>query len=61
MLDYNTKFDRRESTSALDEQEIRGLVRSHLGGSEIESVSVLTGGLLILTTTLCSEIIVLWF
>lgn len=44
MLDYNTKFDRRESTSALDEQEIRGLVRSHLGGSEIESVSVLTGG-----------------
>jgi hypothetical protein len=23
MLDYNTKFDRRESTSALDEKEIR--------------------------------------
>ncbi|MBV9877642.1 MAG: aminoglycoside phosphotransferase family protein [Verrucomicrobia bacterium] len=44
MLDYNTKFDRRESTTILDEAEIRGLVRSHLGGSEIESVSVLTGG-----------------
>jgi aminoglycoside phosphotransferase (APT) family kinase protein len=44
MLDYNTKFDRRESTSALDEKEIRGLVRPHLGGSEIVSVSVLTGG-----------------
>ena len=44
MLDYNTKFDRRESTGALDEKEIRGLVRSHLGGSEIEFISVLTGG-----------------
>lgn len=44
MLDYNTKFDRRESTTVLDEAEIRELVRSHLGGSEIESVSVLTGG-----------------
>ena len=28
----------------LDEAEIHELVRSHLGGSEIESVSVLTGG-----------------
>ncbi|HEX6565370.1 MAG TPA: phosphotransferase [Chthoniobacterales bacterium] len=46
MLDYNTKFDRRESTTILDEAEIRELVRSHLGGSEIESVSVLTGGFL---------------
>src|SRR5215472_1894940 len=44
MLDYNTKFDRRESTTVLDEAEIRELVRSYLGGSEIESVSVLTGG-----------------
>ena len=44
MLDYNTKFDRRESTTVLDEAEIRELVPSHLGGSEIESVSVLTGG-----------------
>jgi len=44
MLDYNTKFDRRESTSLLNEVEIRELVRSQLGGSEIESVSVLTGG-----------------
>ena len=44
MLDYNTKFDRRESTAVLDEEEIRELVRSRLGGSEIESVSVLTGG-----------------
>ncbi|MBV8375835.1 MAG: phosphotransferase [Verrucomicrobia bacterium] len=44
MLDYNTKFDRRESTEVLGEDEIRGLVSSHLGGSEIESISVLTGG-----------------
>jgi aminoglycoside phosphotransferase (APT) family kinase protein len=44
MLDYNTKFDRRESTTVLDEAEIRELVRSYLGGSEIECVSVLTGG-----------------
>jgi len=44
MIDFNTKFDRRESTSVLDEEEICELVRSHLGGPEIESVSVLTGG-----------------
>lgn len=44
MLDYNTKFDRRESTTVLDGEEIRELVRSRLGGFEIESVSVLTGG-----------------
>jgi aminoglycoside phosphotransferase (APT) family kinase protein len=44
MLDYNTKFDRRESTAVLDGAEIRELVRSRLGGSEIESVSVLAGG-----------------
>jgi aminoglycoside phosphotransferase (APT) family kinase protein len=44
MVDYNTKFDRRESTAVLDEEEIPELVRSRLGGSEIESVSVLTGG-----------------
>src|ERR1700751_5495782 len=44
MLDYNTKFDRRESTAVLDAEEIRELVLSRLGGSEIESVSVLTGG-----------------
>jgi aminoglycoside phosphotransferase (APT) family kinase protein len=43
MLDYNAKFDRRESTKVLEEGEIRELVRSHLG-SGIESVSVLTGG-----------------
>ena len=43
MLDYNTKFDRRDSTKILDEDEIRELVRSHLG-SRIESVSMLTGG-----------------
>jgi len=43
MLDYNTKFDRRESTKVLDEDEIHELVRSHLG-SGIESVSVLAGG-----------------
>jgi aminoglycoside phosphotransferase (APT) family kinase protein len=44
MLDYNTKFDRRQSTTVLDGEEIRELVRSRLGGFEIESVSVLKGG-----------------
>jgi len=44
MLDYSTKFDRRETTNVLEEEEIRELVRSHLGASEIESVSVLVGG-----------------
>jgi aminoglycoside phosphotransferase (APT) family kinase protein len=44
MLDYNTKFDRRESTTVLDREEVRDLVHSCLGGSEIEFVSVLTGG-----------------
>jgi aminoglycoside phosphotransferase (APT) family kinase protein len=44
MLDYNTKFDRRESTTVLDAEEIRELVRSQLNVSQIESVSVLTGG-----------------
>jgi aminoglycoside phosphotransferase (APT) family kinase protein len=44
MLDYNTKFDRRKSTTVLDVKEIRELARSRLGGCEIESVSVLTGG-----------------
>ena len=44
MLDYNTKFDRREPTAALDVEEIRELVSSQLNGSEIESVSLLSGG-----------------
>jgi aminoglycoside phosphotransferase (APT) family kinase protein len=44
MLDYNTKFDRRESTTVLHVEEVRELARSRLGGCEIESVSVLTGG-----------------
>jgi aminoglycoside phosphotransferase (APT) family kinase protein len=44
MLDYNTKFDRRESAAALEAKEIRELVCSHIGGSEIESISLLTGG-----------------
>lgn len=44
MLDYNTKFDRRDSPTVLDLQSIRELVRSHLKGSEIESVALLTGG-----------------
>jgi hypothetical protein len=61
MLDYNTKFDRREPTAVLDVEEIRELVRSRLGGCEIESVSVLTGVLLIPTIAWCSKIIVLWF
>jgi hypothetical protein len=44
MLDYNAKFDRRESTTVLDVKEIRELVSSRLSGSEIESVSLLAGG-----------------
>ncbi len=44
MLDYNTKFDRRVSTTVFDEKEIRELVSSRLNSSEIESVSLLAGG-----------------
>ncbi|HYZ74993.1 MAG TPA: phosphotransferase [Chthoniobacterales bacterium] len=44
MLDYNTKFDRREPSTVLDVEEVRELVRSRLGDFEIESVSMLTGG-----------------
>src|SRR5689334_7668790 len=44
MLDYNTKFDRRESPIVLDLDRIRELVSSHLRGPEIVSVSLLTGG-----------------
>jgi aminoglycoside phosphotransferase (APT) family kinase protein len=44
MLDYNTKFDRRESPTVLDLQSIRDLVTSHLKSSEIASVTLLTGG-----------------
>jgi aminoglycoside phosphotransferase (APT) family kinase protein len=44
MLDYNTKFDRRESATVLNVEEIRELVSSLTNGSEIESVSLLTGG-----------------
>jgi aminoglycoside phosphotransferase (APT) family kinase protein len=44
MLDYNTKFDRRDSPTVLDLQSIRELVRSHLKSSKIASVTLLTGG-----------------
>ena len=44
MLDYNAKFDRRESTTALDLEEIRELVSSQLDSSQIESASLLAGG-----------------
>ena len=44
MLDYNTKFDRKQSPTLLDLQSIRDLVSSHLNGSEIASVTLLTGG-----------------
>jgi aminoglycoside phosphotransferase (APT) family kinase protein len=44
MLDYNTKFDRRGSTTVFALEEIRELVSSWLNPSEIESVSLLTGG-----------------
>ena len=46
MLDYNTKFDRREATTVLDVEEIRELVSSLINSSEIELVSLLTGRLL---------------
>jgi aminoglycoside phosphotransferase (APT) family kinase protein len=44
MLDYNTKFDRKQSPTILDLQSIRDLVSPHLRSSEIESVALLTGG-----------------
>jgi hypothetical protein len=44
MLDYNAKFDRREPARVLGAEAIRELVGSHLGSSEIESVSLLSGG-----------------
>jgi aminoglycoside phosphotransferase (APT) family kinase protein len=44
MLDYNTKFDRREPTSVLTLGEIRELVSSRLNAPEIESISFLPGG-----------------
>ena len=44
MLDYNTKFDRREPATVLGVREIRELVSSQLEPSQIESVSLLTGG-----------------
>jgi aminoglycoside phosphotransferase (APT) family kinase protein len=44
MLDYSTKFDRREPATVFDDKRIRELVSSRLNGSEIQSVSLLTGG-----------------
>lgn len=44
MLDYNTKFDPRESKADLDEHAIRDLVRSRLNPSRIQSISLLAGG-----------------
>ena len=44
MLDYNTKFDRREATTVLDVEEIRELLSSLINGSEIQSISLLAGG-----------------
>ena len=44
MLDYNSKFDRREPAVALSVEEIHELTRSHLPDSQIESVSFLAGG-----------------
>ncbi len=44
MLDYDTKFDRRELLAALDVQEVRELVSAKLNGSEIKSISLLAGG-----------------
>lgn len=44
MLDYSTKFDRKQSPTILDLQSIRDLVSSRLRSSEIESISLLAGG-----------------
>src|SRR5260370_35502756 len=44
MLDYDTKFDRRERLVVLDVHQVRELVSAKLNGSEIESISLLTGG-----------------
>jgi aminoglycoside phosphotransferase (APT) family kinase protein len=44
MLDYNTKFDRREATTVLDVEEIRELLSFLINGSEIQSISLLAGG-----------------
>ena len=44
MIDYNDKFDRREPTVALNINEIRELVDSHLDGSKIRAVFLLAGG-----------------
>ena len=44
MLDYNTKFDRRESSTLLGVDAIRQLVSWHLKDSEIDSVALLGGG-----------------
>jgi hypothetical protein len=43
-LDYNSKFDRKQSPTILDLQSIRDLVSPHLRSSEIESVGLLSGG-----------------
>jgi fructokinase len=44
MLDYNTKFDRRESPTVFGVPEIRELVSSRIRSCEIDSVSLLAGG-----------------
>ena len=44
MLDYNSKFDRRKSVKVFGVEEICELVSSKLSRSEIQSVSLLTGG-----------------
>jgi aminoglycoside phosphotransferase (APT) family kinase protein len=44
MLDYDTKFDRRELLAVLDVQQVRELVSAKLNGFEIKSISLLAGG-----------------
>jgi aminoglycoside phosphotransferase (APT) family kinase protein len=44
MLDYDTKFDRRELLAVLDVHQVRELVSAKLNGSEIKSISLLAGG-----------------
>jgi aminoglycoside phosphotransferase (APT) family kinase protein len=44
MLDYDTKFDRREPLAVLDVHQVRELDSAKLNGSEIKSISSLTGG-----------------
>jgi hypothetical protein len=44
MLDYDSKFDRRERPVSLEINAIRELVEPYIAGSEIDSAYLLAGG-----------------